>query len=423
MDWTTPLRCQRRAKPSQQTDFIQRLKSGCLLHCEIQGQHSELTVISGERLQQLRDFCWEMADKYKRNSSVRKVFIDNMKGKLAEEVVQVRLIDLVTEVDYEKRISSDGKVDFRLNSDPAVGIQVKSRHGSINTIQWSISKEEVEKNAVLVCILIQEEVNEAQTEYNLIIAGFLPTNFISMTNSQALLGINELLYGGGLRSYLESVQYSNQTQELLTELSSTITIKQSTKEQQCPRIEVEHPHPQSIQQAVESDLERVQILEIRNPRWIGKSSPQPPGNPPLKLIAPNQPIYPTQSKATKQNVDTTPISGQLVDPYPVANDNDELSFEGGINSNKLEDLLAAGKWEEADQETIFIMLRASHRSCDHRSWQGWLRVTDITRLSCICISTIDQLWVKYSNGHFGFSVQKRIYDESKSSSFKIKIFI
>jgi hypothetical protein len=171
MDWTTPLR-------SQQTDFIQRLKSGCLLHCEIQGQHSELTVISGERLQQLRDFCWEMAHKYKRNSSVRKVFIDNMKGKLAEEVVQVRLIDLVTEVDYEKRISGDGKVDFRLTCDPAIGIQVKSRHGSIDTVQWSISKEEVEKNAVLVCILIQEKVNEAQSEYNLIIAGFLPTYLI-----------------------------------------------------------------------------------------------------------------------------------------------------------------------------------------------------------------------------------------------------
>ena len=201
MDWTTPLR-------SQQTDFIQRLKSGCLLHCEIQGQHSELTVISGERLQQLRDFCWEMVDKYKRNSSVRKVFIDNMKGKLAEEVVQARLIDLVTEVDYEKRINGDGKVDFRLNSDPAIGLQVKSRHGTIDTVQWSISKEEVEKNAVLVCILIQEEVNEAQAKHNLVTAGFLPTYLINMSNSQSLLGINELLYSGGLRSYLGNSKFS-----------------------------------------------------------------------------------------------------------------------------------------------------------------------------------------------------------------------
>ena len=43
MDWTTPLR-------AQQADFIQRLKSGHLLHCEIQGQHSELTVISEDVL-------------------------------------------------------------------------------------------------------------------------------------------------------------------------------------------------------------------------------------------------------------------------------------------------------------------------------------------------------------------------------------
>ncbi|MCE2719132.1 MAG: hypothetical protein ACK6A9_14265 [Dolichospermum sp.] len=45
MDWTTPLK-------AQQTDFIQRLKSAKLLHCDEKGQHSELTVISGKRLDQ-----------------------------------------------------------------------------------------------------------------------------------------------------------------------------------------------------------------------------------------------------------------------------------------------------------------------------------------------------------------------------------
>ena len=84
MDWTTPLR-------SQQADFIQRLKAGYLLHCEARGQHSELTVISGNKLKQLRDFCWEMAEKYKQNSRVRNVFINNLKGKLGEEVIKTRL--------------------------------------------------------------------------------------------------------------------------------------------------------------------------------------------------------------------------------------------------------------------------------------------------------------------------------------------
>ena len=168
MDWTTILK-------AQQTDFIARIKSGDFLHCEKEGQHSELTVISGERLKQLRDFCWNMAEKYRRSSStsIRDVFINNLKGKLGEEVVKSRLGNFVTEVDYEKRIGGDGKVDFTLTSDSSIGIQVKARYGNFDTIKWSISQEEIEKNAVLVCILIQEEVSEAQSEYNLILAGFL----------------------------------------------------------------------------------------------------------------------------------------------------------------------------------------------------------------------------------------------------------
>ncbi|HAC63456.1 MAG TPA: hypothetical protein DCF68_07920, partial [Cyanothece sp. UBA12306] len=34
---------------------------------------------------------------------------------------------------------------------------------------------------------------------------------------------------------------------------------------------------------------------------------------------------------------------------------------------------------------------------------------DIDNFPCEDLRTIDQLWVKYSNGKFGFSVQKKIY--------------
>lgn len=196
-DWTNLAR-------SLQADFIKRLKSNHLLHCITEGLHSELTIISGESLKQIRNFCWRMAEKYKQNSSVHRVFINNLKGKLGEEVIKARLADLVTEVDYEARIGGDGKVDFRLAADSTVGIQVKARHDSIDKVKWMISKEEAEQNAVLVCILIQEEVHEAQTEYNLILAGFLPTNMIEGSNGKASVGIDELLYGGALQSYLES---------------------------------------------------------------------------------------------------------------------------------------------------------------------------------------------------------------------------
>lgn len=205
MDWITVLR-------SLQSDFINRLSSGSLLRCQNEGQYSELTIISGERLMGLRNFCWQMAEKYKRVSPVREVFISFLKGKLGEEVVKERLASLITEVDYEKRIGGDGNVDFTLNSNPLIGIEVKSRCGTIDKVRWSISSQEVEKNAVIVCVLIQENVNEAQSEYNLILAGFLPTEMVKLRTGKIAFGIEQLLYGGGLVCYLEQLQSQHHAQ-------------------------------------------------------------------------------------------------------------------------------------------------------------------------------------------------------------------
>lgn len=199
MDWITLLR-------SLQSDFLQRLTSGCLLHCKNEGQHSEVTIISGQRLKSLREFCWLMAEKYKRTSPVRDVFINNLKGKLGEEVVKERLANLITEVDYEKRFGGDGGSDFTLTTNSEIGVEVKSRQGNFETVRWSVSAEEVAKNAVIVCILIQEEVNEAQSAYHLFLAGFLPTKMIKLKRGRINFGINQLLYAGGLLSYLEKYQ-------------------------------------------------------------------------------------------------------------------------------------------------------------------------------------------------------------------------
>ena len=201
MDWSSLLR-------SLQSDFIRRLADGCLLHCQSVGQHSELSIISGERLKQLRDFCWVMAEKYKRVSSVRDVFVSYLKGKLGEEVVKERLADFITEVDYEKRFGGDGNVDFTLTSNPLIGIEVKSRYGYFDKVRWSVSVDEVQKNAVIVCVLIQEQVNEAQSQYHMVLAGFLPTEMIKLKTGKISFGIEQLFYAGGLRSYLEYLQSS-----------------------------------------------------------------------------------------------------------------------------------------------------------------------------------------------------------------------
>jgi hypothetical protein len=76
----------------------------------------------------------------------------------------------------------------------------------------------------------------------------------------------------------------------------------------------------------------------------------------------------------------------------------------GVDYRKLRDLLKAKKWKEADQETTVKILKVANRESE-----GWLRVEDAKNFSCQDLGTIDKLWVKYSNGKFGFSVQKQIY--------------
>lgn len=83
----------------------------------------------------------------------------------------------------------------------------------------------------------------------------------------------------------------------------------------------------------------------------------------------------------------------------------------GIDYSKLRNLLASKKWQEADRETARLMLRAAKRE-----EKGWLNRESMAEFPYDELQTIDQLWVKYSNGHFGFSVQQRIYENVRASS-------
>lgn len=76
----------------------------------------------------------------------------------------------------------------------------------------------------------------------------------------------------------------------------------------------------------------------------------------------------------------------------------------GVSYSRLRDLLVAKKWREADQETYKRMLEVAGRESE-----GWFRGSDIENFPCQDLATIDKLWVKYSSGKFGFSVQKQIY--------------
>ncbi len=104
----------------------------------------------------------------------------------------------------------------------------------------------------------------------------------------------------------------------------------------------------------------------------------------------------------------------------------EVSFESSISTHysytRLRDLLAEGKWREADEETGKVMLSVGSLAVERKIQAGEYKyglVPDYNRIiggmadyfPCADLYIIDRLWLKYSKGRFGFSVQKRIISE------------
>ncbi|HEY9909132.1 MAG TPA: GUN4 domain-containing protein [Thermosynechococcaceae cyanobacterium] len=80
-----------------------------------------------------------------------------------------------------------------------------------------------------------------------------------------------------------------------------------------------------------------------------------------------------------------------------------------VDYTALRDVLKAGQWWEANIRTKKMMLKIAKRE-ENR----WLSDSSIENFPCIDLKTIDQLWMSYSKGRFGFSVQKQIWQECGS---------
>jgi hypothetical protein len=82
----------------------------------------------------------------------------------------------------------------------------------------------------------------------------------------------------------------------------------------------------------------------------------------------------------------------------------ELKSGLGLDYTNLSDLLFAKKWQEADQETTKLMLKRADRE-----EEGYLDFDAYRNFPTEELRIIDQLWLKYSQNRFGFSVQKKIW--------------
>ena len=81
---------------------------------------------------------------------------------------------------------------------------------------------------------------------------------------------------------------------------------------------------------------------------------------------------------------------------------DELSEENFYS--QLEDHLRQGNWRKADEETAWLFYLVMVQQ-GYKDWSELCR-----NFPSKTLNQIDQLWVDYSQGHFGFSIQKRIWE-------------
>lgn len=114
-------------------------------------------------------------------------------------------------------------------------------------------------------------------------------------------------------------------------------------------------------------------------------------------------LIPQQSISASNTISPQPIS-TIDTKQPTAKEDDDLSSEKGVDYAKLRDLLAAENWKDADMETYKVMIQVlGKKKYDYFSSK------ELLNFPCTDLRTIDRLWVKYSDGRFGFSVQKEIY--------------
>ncbi|MFB2919538.1 GUN4 domain-containing protein [Aerosakkonema funiforme] len=126
--------------------------------------------------------------------------------------------------------------------------------------------------------------------------------------------------------------------------------------------------------------------------WVSKL-----GGSSVSLPSPLVTSSPSSSASVVRSV--APISSQR-----------SISITTSLDYTQLENLLKLEIWKEADVETRNIMLKASGRE------EGWLDIKSIDSFPCKDLAHINKLWVKYSKGKFGFSVQKSIWEAVGGSS-------
>jgi WD40 repeat protein len=245
MDWISLLK-------AQQADFLLRVKKPktydlSLLESQVKGCHSEIMAFWGEPFAKIMEvsrrqaetlaknpppippeypeppdwtipfpiyFQQQAEDYFLREQIVDRIITERL-GKLLKKLPQDTVKNMV--LDDEGNLRGESKFTYLLADNPKVTVQVYVADGeSFNgikkdKIKWSVTQEELKSHQVLIFLcLFYPSTGKLGYEKQAVIAGFLPTSEIALTEPKLYFTPSHLLYAGGLSWYLASLTAKKQ---------------------------------------------------------------------------------------------------------------------------------------------------------------------------------------------------------------------
>jgi GUN4-like len=130
-----------------------------------------------------------------------------------------------------------------------------------------------------------------------------------------------------------------------------------------------------------------------------------------KPAVPKEPIAPLD--IPNNGIDLKVPAPEKAAAAEVVTSEPEVKSKPNLDYERLQTMMKAGEWEEANRLTSLILLTLGDRQS-----QGYLDTASTSKLPCGDLQTVDTLWRYYTGGRSGLSVQAKIWNNMWGTTAK-----
>ncbi|MBE9222832.1 tetratricopeptide repeat protein [Cyanobacterium stanieri LEGE 03274] len=184
----------------QQKDFCHRLKIDALCSCQSENCYSEIDTIKSSHVQAIINHLKPLLRDKKNNPNYQQLLSKYFLHRLGEQFLQQRYQDLVSlekATNHLQNLNHNFIIKGNNNFNILVQTTLKS-----DEIYWFLNQEDIDKYELIIFFISIYSLQDDIQDYPLILAGFLPQEYIKKYITKDYITISDLFYGGGLKGYL-----------------------------------------------------------------------------------------------------------------------------------------------------------------------------------------------------------------------------